>query len=600
MRLKLRKVSTTATDPTSSDSIVENFPVIFNVQANGPTITCSDLSTAYFPGDGEIIVNTLNLGASRGTNAGPLKKILVQGSKTGNPDTTIPPPSSNDVSSTVDYGGSAGAKGFTNTTDGTDFNYTISFNAMDSADVYPAAQSACRLTPVQTSKIEGFLGGNQCFIATASFQSEHHWVVEGFREFRDAVLARFQVGRIAIEVYYKWSPKLASWVDQLPALRVIALGLLIPVEAVMFLVLHPKIVLLPFLILFSIGWIFRKLRVWMGIGILGLGLGMVEPVYGAGINPSYIEEIKKEIAEEDAKKKEKKSNDESGSYIETIRATLPKYEERSLIKEVKEEIAEEDRKKEEKKKSSLDESLEEKRNALKKKDAEDDTRSAIRETLTGSSRKSYRKIGPVKNAFVFRLNAYSTRTMSVTNGARSFGTVYSSPWYPEITVQYERQLYHHEVAGSVGISFTTGFGYYLGKGVMAVNLTNPVTGVAFGTESRTNVNGFVFPFYVGANYRLNLMKYVRPFAQAGVGTTGMLEVRSDSAKNRYAFGLGAQFSGGINIWMNSIDKRGADEMRDYEGVQNYYFTIDVTGYVPIALQLRYSNVVVSAGMTYEY
>lgn len=54
-----------------------------------------------------------------------------------------------------------------------------------------------------------------CFIATAVC-GEFAWQTEALRDFRDAVLARSRLGRIAIGAYYLVSPPLARWLSRSP------------------------------------------------------------------------------------------------------------------------------------------------------------------------------------------------------------------------------------------------------------------------------------------------------------------------------------------------------------------------------------------------
>jgi hypothetical protein len=58
-----------------------------------------------------------------------------------------------------------------------------------------------------------------CFVATATYQSEHAPEVEFLRVFRDRVLRRHGGGRAFIDLYYRVGPLLAVSVERLPLLR---------------------------------------------------------------------------------------------------------------------------------------------------------------------------------------------------------------------------------------------------------------------------------------------------------------------------------------------------------------------------------------------
>jgi hypothetical protein len=65
-------------------------------------------------------------------------------------------------------------------------------------------------------------GGGGCFVATATFGSPIHPVVEGLREFRDSRLRPSRLGAASIETYYRNSPVLACQFGRSAALRALA------------------------------------------------------------------------------------------------------------------------------------------------------------------------------------------------------------------------------------------------------------------------------------------------------------------------------------------------------------------------------------------
>lgn len=56
-------------------------------------------------------------------------------------------------------------------------------------------------------------GGGGCFVATASFGSMDHRVVRDLIWFRDKILLKTEFGRIAVGLYYRYSPPLAAWIE---------------------------------------------------------------------------------------------------------------------------------------------------------------------------------------------------------------------------------------------------------------------------------------------------------------------------------------------------------------------------------------------------
>lgn len=57
----------------------------------------------------------------------------------------------------------------------------------------------------------------RCFIATAAFEGYESPTVTELRLFRDRVLRRTKIGRIATRFYYRFSPKIAARIDRCPA-----------------------------------------------------------------------------------------------------------------------------------------------------------------------------------------------------------------------------------------------------------------------------------------------------------------------------------------------------------------------------------------------
>jgi hypothetical protein len=130
--------------------------------------------------------------------------------------------------------------GFQNSTDSDRIPYTISFLYQDQAGIFvpPSSVSACSLTPVYASAVQGFLGKSNCFIATAAFGSGDSPPVLLLREFRDTVLLKFSLGQELIQFYYRWSPSAAEWLIENPVFRLPVLLFLAPVEIFAWIVLH--------------------------------------------------------------------------------------------------------------------------------------------------------------------------------------------------------------------------------------------------------------------------------------------------------------------------------------------------------------------------
>lgn len=310
----------------------------------------------------------------------------------------------------------------------------------------------------------------------------------------------------------------------------------------------------------------------------------VEPASGLVGQTPYINKLRAK-AEEEETKKDPEERIPTGSYIELLKAQDPKA------------FAETD-----KVESSQSSWLEQEKTRLGTEKAE----SPIRDMQEGRTRKNLtRQDEPVKNAFGIRVNAFATRGFVAEGSAQDFSSIYQSAWYPEIIAFYERQLLSSETWGALGLGVTSGFGFFQGTGFFAKNLRKPWSADPdnpdlFGTTSRTQLTFISVPLFAGVSYRMNFLKYLRPYAQAMAGGIGAIEMRNDGLSNKYAYGIAVAASGGVNFLLNWIDPKGSFELFDTFGVNRFYLTADLTAQIPLFGLIRYTNVAFSAGMTYEF
>ncbi len=68
------------------------------------------------------------------------------------------------------------------------------------------------------------LGGGKCFVVTSLLDVTDEATLCIFRDFRDGYLVRHQLGRLAVDAYYRVSPKMVPWIDRLPRYGRVVLG----------------------------------------------------------------------------------------------------------------------------------------------------------------------------------------------------------------------------------------------------------------------------------------------------------------------------------------------------------------------------------------
>ena len=77
-----------------------------------------------------------------------------------------------------------------------------------------------------------------CFIATAAYGSSLHPYVEILRDFRDKYLVSNKLGRVFVDLYYEYSPYIATLIAKHKVLRVVVRINLLPLIAFSYLMLH--------------------------------------------------------------------------------------------------------------------------------------------------------------------------------------------------------------------------------------------------------------------------------------------------------------------------------------------------------------------------
>jgi len=101
-----------------------------------------------------------------------------------------------------------------------------------------------------------------CFIATAAYGSSLHPYVKILRDFRDTYLMPKKLGRILVDLYYKYSPFVADLIAKHKVLRVAVRTVLLPLIAFSYSMIHfgTIITVVMLVLVFLISFFRRKLR----------------------------------------------------------------------------------------------------------------------------------------------------------------------------------------------------------------------------------------------------------------------------------------------------------------------------------------------------
>lgn len=224
--------------PTAEELMV----VTAKLVAGGPGIgPCPNLTSFYFPGDSQILVEPGILAPfAVPSPAAPATDTLLVAIRKAN--ATLPTYASNDRIARLSLaGGSQTIDGLVNATSPSDSTnvYTLNFGIRDQSGALTSF--GCGATGIRTSAIEGYLRESKCFIATAAYGSGNAWGVMLLRRFRDRILLKTGLGVEFVDWYYSWSPGAAHWLILNPEFRWIVLAALVPLQFIAWLLLNPPV-----------------------------------------------------------------------------------------------------------------------------------------------------------------------------------------------------------------------------------------------------------------------------------------------------------------------------------------------------------------------
>jgi hypothetical protein len=103
-------------------------------------------------------------------------------------------------------------------------------------------------------KLDDVANSDDCFIATAAYNTKFAPAVKLLRSFRDRILLKNQLGTNFVKYYYKNSPPIADYISDKPILKGLVRIILLPVITVAYCLLHPVVI--------AIAVLFFGYRVW--------------------------------------------------------------------------------------------------------------------------------------------------------------------------------------------------------------------------------------------------------------------------------------------------------------------------------------------------
>ncbi|MCJ7581540.1 MAG: hypothetical protein MUP98_13520 [Candidatus Aminicenantes bacterium] len=119
-------------------------------------------------------------------------------------------------------------------------------------------------SPYTPPQFDIFGGGDNCFIATAAFDSPFHPFVKTLQKFRDIYLMSNKQGRKFVDFYYKYSPPIAELITNHKILKIAVRIWLVPIVAMGYSMVHfgpfktSLMLALTFMPLFFFVWFYRR------------------------------------------------------------------------------------------------------------------------------------------------------------------------------------------------------------------------------------------------------------------------------------------------------------------------------------------------------
>lgn len=228
-----------------------------------------------------------------------------------------------------------------------------------------------------------------------------------------------------------------------------------------------------------------------------------------------------------------------------------------------------------------------------------ETGGAIQAVAEGRSELKAKKVGSIHHAFGFRYGLSLTRSYTAGSQiqARNFNDVYGQAYSPDLHLFYEFQPFHSEWFGNIGFFGMGGVGYNSGTGQFAINVPQP-GGKSFSSQSQTKFQFFSVPIIVGANYRFNLLRWVRPYVFVGGSAIGFTELRNDGGASYRGASYGFYFALGTSISLDWFKE--SWDLYSEHGVKHYYLTLDYSKIATLIGDVQVGTSGFLVGLTFEY
>ena len=226
--------------------------------------------------------------------------------------------------------------------------------------------------------------------------------------------------------------------------------------------------------------------------------------------------------------------------------------------------------------------------------------SAIDAVANGKSQLEMKRPGAIHFAGGLRVGVGNSRKIDGNSSIKQaeFRTIYPDKWVPDVTVFTEYQPFHSEWFGNVGILGSLGYTQFKGTGQFAQILS--YSGKSFGANSQTEFRFNMMPIEVGAIYRFNLFRIVRPYASAGLLGVGYLETRNDGKTSHHGFSSGVTGTVGVAILLDWVSNGMTWDVYSERGVKHSYLTVEYTTIKTAKGDVSFNTSGLYSGVAFEF
>jgi len=233
---------------------------------------------------------------------------------------------------------------------------------------------------------------------------------------------------------------------------------------------------------------------------------------------------------------------------------------------------------------------------------------AIEAVTQGKSELKWEKPSGVDYAMGFKIGTVLIPNIVSTTQANSFADIYGTGWSPDITLFYERQFIQHDHILALGLQFQVGLtsrrgtGKFLGGVAPSCPATGgtPATNCTFSTNSAVTTNFLTVPISIGPIFRLNVLRFIRPYVMAAGMFIPFMESRNDAVAGFRGYSFAANLEGGIAIQLDALDKQNSFEMYDSYNVKHFYLTANGQMLITFASNVSFNNLGIYTGILAEF